>query len=340
MKAYGSDKRLPIDNPDSIFEFEVPKPTALGHDILVRVEAISVNPVDVYDRGSNIKKGAGPKVIGWDAFGVVDAIGADVTLFQPGDKVYYAGAYDRPGTNSDFQLVDERLVGNAPTTLSPAEIAAMPLTALTAWESLFEQLAIEPSDHAKNVGKTILIIKGAGGVGSIATQLAHLAGLTVIATASRDASIAWTLAHGADQTVNHRHDLVKQVRELGYHEVDYILELNDLTRHWHEITELIKPDGQIVSTTGSTTPVKLIDLKSKRAKFAWEWMYTKSFYHTATMITQHDILNRVAQLLDSGQLKSTLNTTLSPISAQNLRRAHQIVGSKHAIGKVVITDLI
>ncbi|MCH5463582.1 zinc-binding alcohol dehydrogenase family protein [Levilactobacillus tujiorum] len=338
MRAIGFTQHLPIENEKSFFEFLEPKPTPTGHDILVKVQATSVNPVDTGVRRQTSGTLPSPKVIGWDAYGTVVAVGDAVTLFQPGDRVFYAGSFKRPGTDSEYHLVDERIVGHAPTQLSPAKIAAMPLTSLTAWEALFEQLTIASNDPASNSGKTILIINGAGGVGSVATQLAHLAGLTVIATASRPETIAWTKAHGADMVANHRKNLIDEVRTLGYTTVDYILELSNLNQHWQEIVALIKPSGHIASITGSDQPLDLRALKQKRATFAWEWMYTKSFYETADMISQHIILEQIRQLLDNGQLQSTLTQTFTPINASNLRAAHALVESNRMIGKVVLTN--
>lgn len=338
MRAIGFTQHLPIEDKNSFFEFFEPKPMPTGHDILVQVQATSVNPVDTGVRRSTPGVLPTPKVIGWDAYGTVTAIGDAVTLFQPGDRVFYAGSFKRPGTDSEYHLVDERIVGHAPTQLKPAEIAAMPLTSLTAWEALFEQLGISPEEPASNAGKTILIINGAGGVGSVATQLAHLAGLTVIATASRPETIAWTQDHGADAVVNHRKNLVDEVHTLGCPTVDYILELSNLNQHWAEIVALIKPSGHIVSITGNDQPIDLRALKQKRATFAWEWMYTKSFYETPDMLSQHVILEKIRQLLDDGQLKSTLTKTLSPINADNLRAAHTLVEANRMIGKVVLTN--
>lgn len=337
MRAIGFTEKLPIENEKSLITFFEPRPTPSGHDLLVNVQATSVNPVDTSVRRGTTGTLTTPKVIGWDAYGTVTAVGEAVTLFHPGDRVFYAGSFKRPGTDSEYQLVDERLVGHAPTTLSPAEIAAMPLTALTAWEALFEQLGIA-MDPVVNAGKTILIINGAGGVGSTATQLAHLAGLTVIATASRPETIAWTRAHGADAVANHRKDLVTEVHALGYPTVDYILELSNLNQHWAEIVALIKPSGHIVSITGSDQPIDLRALKQKRATFAWEWMYTKSYFETADMISQHEILEKVSALLDSGQLQSTVTKTFTPINAANLRAAHALVEANRMIGKVVLAN--
>lgn len=338
MRAIGFTHNQPIENEQSLFEFFEPRPVPKGHDLLVKIHATSVNPVDTGVRRGTTERLDRPKVIGWDAYGTVTAVGDAVSLFKPGDRVFYAGSFIRPGTDSEYHLVDERIVGPAPKTLTPAEIAAVPLTSLTAWEALFEQLQINFDSPKENAGHTVLIINGAGGVGSMATQLAHLAGLTVIATASRPETTAWTQNHGADYVVNHREDVVAQVHDLGFQTVDYIVELSNLNQHWAEIVALIKPSGHIVSITGSDTPIDLRALKQKRATFAWEWMYTKSLYETPDMTSQHVILTRIQELLDAGKLKSTLNKTLSPINAANLRAAHALVESNRMIGKVVITN--
>ncbi len=338
MKAIGFKEHLPIEEENSLIEFKLPKPIAKGHDLLVEVSAVSVNPVDIGVRTSGhgiLKK---PRIIGWDAVGIVESIGDKVSLFKKRDRVFYAGSFKRSGSDSQYQLVDERIVGHAPKNLTITQTAAMPLTSLTAWEALFEQLEIDPQDHKFNREHTILIINGAGGVGSIATQLAHWAGLQVIASASRPETIKWVMNHGADQTVNHRKDLVQEVRQLGYKYVDYILELNDLDGHWDEMTELITPSGRIASITENHRPINLRKLTQKRAKFAWEWMYTKSFYETPDMISQHQILDQVSQLLDQGVIKSTLNEVLSPINVSNLKKAHKLVESNRMIGKVVVVD--
>lgn len=336
MKAIGFKEHLPITDPNSFIEFETPTPVAKDHDLLVKVNAVSVNPVDVGVRRGGHGTLKNPKVIGWDACGIVESIGSKVTLFKPGDRVFYAGSILRSGSNSEFQLVDERIVGAAPKKIDDAAAAVMPLTSLTAFEALFEQLQIDP--QADNHDKTILIINGSGGVGSIATQLAHWAGLKVIASASRPETIEWVKDHGADQTVNHRNDLVTEVRNLGYKYVDYIFELNDIDGHWNEMAELIKPAGHIAAITENHRPIDLKKLTNKRATFAWEWMYSKSYYHTPDMITQHEILNKIASLLDQGVIKSTLTKKLSPINVDNLKEAHQLVETNHMIGKVGISN--
>lgn len=337
MKAIGFKKHLKIDDPESLIDFDMEKPTAKGHDLLVKVNAVSVNPVDVGVRKSGHMVLKTPKVIGWDACGVVEEVGSKVRLFKQGDRVFYAGSFIRSGSDSEYQLVDERIVGHAPKTLKDNEAAAMPLTSLTAYEALFEQMGLTWNQE-NNQSKTILIINGAGGVGSVATQLAHLAGLTVIATASRPDSIKWTQDHGTDYVVNHREDLVKQVRKLGYKYVDYILELKDLDGHWKEMCELIKPEGHIVSITENHRPINLRLLTKKKAHFSWEWMYTKSYYQTEDMISQHDILNKIAQMLDNGKLKCTMTKSLEPLNAINLRKAHKLVESGHMTGKAVVYD--
>ncbi|MGE9898595.1 zinc-binding alcohol dehydrogenase family protein [Limosilactobacillus reuteri] len=337
MKAIGFSEHLDIKNPKSLFEFETPKPTPKGHDLLVKVNAVSVNPVDVGVRRSGHGKLSKPKIIGWDACGIVEKVGSQVSLFSPGDRVYYAGSFKRSGSNSEYQLVDERIVGNAPKSLTDAQAAAMPLTSLTAYEALFEQLSLS-QDKTSNEGKTILIINGAGGVGSVATQLASNAGLTVIATASRPESINWVKSHGASDVVNHRKNLVNEVHKLGYKYVDYILELKDIDSHWKEMCELIKPEGAIASITENRRPINLRLLTPKKAIFAWEWMYTKSYYHTPDMQSQHEILNKIATLIDNSELQCTLTQSLSPINANNLREAHGLVENGHMIGKVVVAD--
>ncbi|KRN99261.1 zinc-binding alcohol dehydrogenase family protein [Companilactobacillus kimchiensis] len=338
MKAIGFKEHLPIANKNSLIEFEIPTPKAEGHDLLVKVNAVSVNPVDVGVRKGGHGTLKQPKVIGWDAVGIVEETGSKVTLFNKGDRVFYAGSFIRPGSDSQYQLVDERIVGSAPSKLPDAKIAAMPLTSLTAWEALFEQLAINPTAKELNHSKNILIINGSGGVGSVATQLAHWAGLNVIASASRPETIKWVQEHGANQTVNHRNDLVTEIRNLGYKYVDYILELNDLDGHWNEMVELIKPSGHIASITENRHPIDLKKLTTKRAIFAWEWMYSKSYYQTSDMITQHEILNQISKLLDEGIIKSTLAQELSPITVDNLKKAHQLVETNHMIGKVVVSN--
>ncbi|CAH0135845.1 MULTISPECIES: zinc-binding alcohol dehydrogenase family protein [unclassified Pedobacter] len=335
MKAIGFKTSLPISAEESFIEFETAVPHPSGRDILVKINAISVNPVDYKIRQNSAKDTVleTPKVIGWDATGTVEAVGEAVTFFKPGDAVYYAGDLTRSGSNAEYQLIDERIVGLKPSTLSNAEAAAMPLTTLTAWESLYDRIRIS---EQKDKGKSILIIGGAGGVGSIAIQLAKkISGLKVITTASRTETKEWCLAMGADLVVDHK-NLVEEIHAAGYQEVDFVLDFVDLNSYWDAIVELIKPQGHIVSITGSATPIALNKLKNKSVTFSWELMYTRSMYQTGDMEEQHHILNKLAELFDNGTLKTTLNTTMKGFTAQNLKEAHRLLESGKTIGKVVI----
>jgi NADPH2:quinone reductase len=335
MKAIGFKTSLPIENSESFIEFEAVKPIPGPHDLLVKIDAISVNPVDFKIRQNSAKDTVleTPKIIGWDAVGIVQSVGQNVTLFEVGDPVYYAGDITKQGSNAEYQIIDERIVGKKPKALSIEEAAVIPLTALTAWEILFDRIRISAD---KDKGKSILIIGGAGGVGSIAIQLAKkIAGLTVIATASRPETIAWCKQQGADFVVDHK-DLISSVREAGFEYVDFILDFVDTNAYWDTMVELIKPQGHIASITGSSDPVALNKLKSKSVSFSWELMYTRSMYQTEDMIEQHNILNIVADLLDDGILKTTLNTTLNGLTAENLKKAHELLESGKTIGKIAI----
>lgn len=335
MKAIGFKQSLPITDEKSFIEFETEKPTPAGFDLLVKIKAISVNPVDF-----KIRQNAAtdtiletPKIIGWDAAGVVEAVGEKTTKFKIGDEVYYAGDITRSGSNAEYQLIDERIVGRKPNNLTVAEAAAIPLTGLTAYESLFDRIKVNPE---KDKGKTVLVLAGAGGVGSIAIQLAKkLGNLIVIATASRQDSIDWCKELGADYVVNH-HNLKEELEGIGHKEVDYILDFVDLEGYWETATEIIKPQGHIVSITGSSKPLNLNLLKNKSVTFSWEFMYTRSMFTTNDMERQHEILNELADLLDAGTIKTTLTTTLEGFTVENLKKAHQMQESGKSIGKTVI----
>lgn len=335
MKAIGFKTSLPITEPESFIAFETDIPKPLGRDLLVKIKAISVNPVDFKIRQNSAKDTVleTPKVIGWDAAGIVEEVGDGVTLFKKGDEVYYAGDLTRSGCNAEYQLVDERIVGYKPKKLSYAEAAAMPLTSLTAWEAFFDRIRISAE---KDKGKTLLIIGGAGGVGSIAIQLAKkVAGLIVIATASRPETQAWCKQQGADVVVDHK-NLVDEVRNAGFKEVNFIVDFVDANFYWDAMAELIKPQGHIASITGSANPVLLNKLKNKSVSFSWELMYTRSMFQTEDMIEQHYILNKVAGLLDNGNIQSTLTTTLKGFTVENLKEAHRLQESGKTIGKTVI----
>ncbi len=337
MKAVALLRYLPISHPESLIDVELPQPKASGRDLLVRVLAVAVNPVDTKVRKPKDKIEAEPKVLGWDAAGEVVETGPQCTLFKVGDKVYYAGSIMRSGTNAEYQLVDERIVGQMPESLSIEAAAALPLTAVTAWESLFDRLGISLVAE-RNHGKSILIIGGAGGVGSIAIQLAaKLAGLTVIATASRPETVRWVKNLGAQHVVNHRENIVTQMQTINLTEVDYILCNNDTDTYFPVMAELIKAQGKICSIVETTKPVDLGLLKNKSATFVWELMFTRSTYQTDDMVNQHHILDLVAGLIDYGTIKTTVNQVLTPINAANLRAAHAQLESGNTIGKIVLS---
>ncbi len=334
MKAVALTHYLPISDPQALFDTELPQPSPTGHDILVRVEAVSVNPVDTKVRAPKDKVEDSPKVLGYDAAGVVESVGDGVTRFNLGDRVYYSGDITRPGTNAEFQLVDERLVGKLPQSLTFAEAAALPLTTITAWEALFTRLSIDRA--GSNRGQSILIIGGAGGVGSIAIQLAKLAGLVVIATAARPQSQAWVKQLGADHTVDYSEAMIEKMAQLGHREVDFIANFNNTDAYWAVMAELIRPQGKIVGIVGNQDPLDLNLLKTKSASFTWEFMFTRSMYQTADMADQGQLLDQVAALVDTGKLRTTLGETLSPINAANLRQAHRQIESGRTIGKLVL----
>jgi NADPH:quinone reductase len=336
MKAIGFKTSLSINEEESFIEFETIKPTPSEHELLVKIAAVSVNPVDYKIRQGSAKNTVleTPKIIGWDAVGTVEAIGSEVSLFKVGDKVFYAGDLTKQGSNAQYQVIDERIVGKKPVTLSNEASAVIPLTGLTAWEILFDRIRISPE---KDKGKSILIIGGAGGVGSMAIQLAKkIAGLEVIATASRPETVDWCKQQGADVVVNHK-DLVNEVRNACFQHVDFIVDFVDTNSYWDAMVELIKPQGHIASITGSAEPVALNKLKTKSASFSWELMYTRSLFKTDDMIEQHNILNKLANLLDTGTIKSTLNTTLKGLTTDNFKEAHRLLESGKTIGKIAIT---
>jgi NADPH2:quinone reductase len=335
MKAIGFTSSLPVSDSKCFESFEIELPTVSGNDLLVKISAIAVNPVDFKVRQSSAKDTVlpAPKVIGWDAVGIVEAVGDKVTLFKKGDRVYYAGDLTRPGCNAEYQLIDERIVGHAPNNLSDADVAALPLTALTAWEALFDRMRIQKE---RDKGKYLLIIGGAGGVGSIAIQIAKkIAGLKVIATASRPETIDWCKKMGADHVVNHK-NLIEEIRALNIQHIDFIFDCVDINQYWDAIVELIKPQGHIASITGSATPIALNKIKSKSVTFSWELMYTRSMFKTDDMIEQHHILNKLSTMFNQKILVSTNNQTLKGLSAESLIQAHKQLESGTTIGKITI----
>lgn len=337
MKAIGIVNYLPVGNENAFIDFKTEKPEPSGRDMLVAVKAIAVNPVDTKVRAGRGKEGITenpPRIIGWDASGIVEAIGPDVTLFKTGDEVFYAGDITRSGSNAEYQLVDERIVGTKPTTLSHAEAAALPLTTITAYEAFFDRLGID-RDGA-NKGQSILIIGAGGGVGSIGIQLAKQAGLIVIATASRPETTTWVKELGADHVVNHRGDMVVETRELGFDHVDHIAIFNDM-QHWDTAAELIRPQGGIVTIDDTHLPMPMEGMKMKAASLHWEFMFARSMHQTPDMIEQHKLLTWVASEIDAGRIRTTVSEVISPINAANLREAHRLIETGTAQGKIVIS---
>jgi zinc-binding alcohol dehydrogenase family protein len=329
MKAFAVASALPADHSECFIELELPKPEPGPHDLLVRIHAVGVNPVDYKVRQSH--DGKAPRVLGWDAAGVVERVGNETSIFLPGDEVYYAGDITRSGSNAEYQLVDERLVGRKPAKLSFAEAAALPLTTITAWEALFDRMRISEGEN----GKTLLILGGAGGVGSIAIQLAkQLTGLRVIASASRPESAAWCVELGADATVDHRGDWAE---ELGSNAIDYIACFNDTDGHWERMARAIAPQGVICSIVENAAPLAVGLLKSKSATFVWEFMFTRSMFQTPDRIEQHRLLTRVAELVDAGKIRTTLGSSPRPLTTEALAEVHRQLEAGRSIGKSVLT---
>lgn len=322
---------LPIDDPQALLDTELPMPPVGPHDLLVEVRAVSVNPVDTKIRlGAAVSE---PRVLGWDASGVVRAVGSAVTLFAPGDEVFYAGSITRPGSNSQFQAVDERIVGRKPRNLGFAEAAALPLTSITAWELLFDRLRVAEGGGA---GQSLLIIGAGGGVGSILTQLARqLTQLTVIGSASRDATRAWVQKLGAHHTVDHTRPMQPQLAALGLPQVDIVISLTHTDHHYADIIEALAPQGQLALIDDPAT-LDAVPLKRKSISLHWELMFTRSMFGTADMVRQHELLNRVAAMIEEGTLTTTLGEHYGAINAANLRRAHALIESNRAIGKIVL----
>ena len=335
MKAVALTRYLPIDDPQSLIDVELPKPAPSEHDLLVRVEAVSVNPVDTKVRSPKPQVEAQPKVLGYDAAGIVEAVGESVSGFRPGDRVYYAGDVTRAGSNAEYQRVDARLVGHAPRSIDLAAAAAMPLTTITAWELLFQRMPFD-SEHGGE-GKSLLLIGGAGGVGSIAIQLARRAGFTVIATASRNETIDWCRTLGAQHLINHRQPLAPQLEVLGFAQVDAVLNLADTDRYWETVGEILAPQGHVGLIVEPAGALKIGDpYKAKCIGIHWELMFARPRFNTADQAEQGRILERVATLIDAGELRSTQTETLAPINAANLREAHRRLESGTTIGKLVL----
>ncbi len=322
---------LPADDPRALQDVDLPQPQPGPHDLRVRVQAIAVNPADTKVR-MNVPTD-GPRVLGWDAVGVVDAVGADVTLFRPGETVWFAGAINRPGSYAEYTLVDERIAGHAPRSLSPAQAAALPLTAITAWELLFDRLGVPEGGGA---GQTLLVMGAAGGVGSILVQLARqLTGLTVIGTASRAETREWVLAQGAHHVIDHAQPLAPQLQALGIEAVNHVASLTHTEQHYPQLVEVLAPQGHLAVIDDPAT-LDAVPLKRKSLSLHWEFMFTRPLFATPDMQAQHDLLQRVATLVDEGVLKTTLGEHYGRIDAANLRRAHAALESHGARGKIVL----
>ncbi len=334
MKSVGYKTPGPITAPQSFVDFIAPRPSPKGRDILVEVKAVSVNPVDVKIRASGKPASDEHKVLGWDASGIVVEMGPDVKLFKKGDAVWYAGSITRPGTNSEFHLVDERIAGLKPQSVGFAEAAALPLTAITAWEMLFDRLDIRKA--VPGSANAILIIGGAGGVGSIAIQLVKaLTKVRVIATASRPDTIAWVKTLGADYVVDHSKPLAAEVAALGIGAPGFVFSTNQSDKHFDQIAELIAPQGRF-GLIDDPDVIDIRKLKRKAVSTHWELMFTRSMFGTEDMIEQHNLLNEVSKLVDAGKIKTTLAENFGTINAANLKRAHEFVETGRAKGKIVL----
>jgi zinc-binding alcohol dehydrogenase family protein len=334
MKAVAYQTPQPIAHPDSLVDITLPDPVAADRDLLVEVKAVSVNPVDVKVRAGSKPEPGEWKILGWDAAGVVRAVGPDVTQFKPGDRVWYAGSITRAGSNSELQLVDERIVGKMPSALDFAAAAALPLTSLTAWEMLFDRFGIAPGKTASD--KSLLIIGAAGGVGSIMTQLARrLTGLTIIGTASRPETKAWITQLGVHHVIDHTQPFAPQLEQIGIANPDYVVSLTHTDHHFDQIAEVIAPQGKF----GLIDDPELLDvrkLKRKSVSLHWELMFTRAIFQTADMAAQNSILNEIATLVDNGVVRTTVTENFGRINAENLKRAHALIESGKARGKIVL----
>jgi zinc-binding alcohol dehydrogenase family protein len=332
MKAIAFTQHgLPIEDPNALIDMDLPKPTPGPRDLLVQVRAVSVNPVDTKIRAGSAA--TEPKVVGWDAVGTVREVGAEVTLFQPGDEVFYAGSIVRPGSYSEFHLVDERIVGHKPKSLDDAHAAALPLTSITAWELLFDRLGVA---EGGGEGQTLLITGAAGGVGSILIQLARqLTKMTIIGTASRPETRDWITQLGAHHVIDHSQPLVAQLEQIGVGQVSHVASLTHTGSHFEQLIEALQPQGRLAVIDDPKT-LDVMPMKRKALSLHWELMFTRSLFETPDMIKQHELLNRVSALIDQGVLKTTLGEHFGQINAANMRRAHAVVESGKAKGKIVL----
>lgn len=334
MKAIGYFEPGAIGRDDALLELELPRPSPGARDLLVRIKAVSVNPVDIKVRASAAPLDGAPKLLGWDAAGIVEAVGAEVTSFQPGDEVFYAGDISRPGTNAEYHVVDERIVGRKPRSLDWAEAAALPLTAITAWELLFDRLRI--SRRGSGESGSLLVIGGAGGVGSILIQLARqLTDLTVIATASRPETSAWVRSMGAHHVVDHTRPLSAELAEIGFSEVSHVASLTASDLYLPVLPDILAPQGH-VALIDDPRSFDIVPLKRKAITVSWEFMFARPLFETKDIIEQHRLLNEVSSLADSGVLRTTLNYPPLTLDVAGLKSAHGLLESGRAIGKLAL----
>lgn len=338
MKAIAFDLSLPIEDENSLFPLELATPIATGRDLLVEVEAISINPVDSKLRQRLRPEKGEPKILGYDAVGTVSAVGEQCSLFNVGDKVFYAGDMSRQGSNAEYQLVDERIVGKAPKSISNAEIAALPLTSITAYEMLFDRLQVDVKNKYQTQENNILVTGGAGGVGSIMIQLLKVLApsVTVIATASRAESQAWCKKMGADYVIDHSKGIKNELEGLGIKHVSHIASITHTHLHFEDFADVIKPQGKICLIDNPPAPLNIDLLKNKSVSLHWEFMFTRSLFETEDMIKQHHVFNEIADLIDNKKIITTLGENLGKISVENLKRAHALIESNKSIGKLVL----
>ncbi|MDP9604595.1 zinc-binding alcohol dehydrogenase family protein [Variovorax sp. NFACC27] len=333
MKAVGYYQPLPIDNPESLQDIELPAPVPGARDLLVRVKAVSVNPVDTKVRKNAAPEAGQAKVLGWDAVGTVEAVGSGVKNFRTGDRVYYSGSIIRPGSNAELHAVDERIAALAPKSLDDSQAAALPLTTITAYELLFDRLRV-PKGGGE--GQTLLVTGGAGGVGSILIQLARqLTKLRVVATASRAETRAWCLELGAHTVIDHSKPLAAELRAAGINEVDMVASLTQTDQHYAQIIESLKPQGQL-AVIDDMKVLDAMPLKTKCISLHWEMMFARSRFETPDIAEQGALLAEVAALVDAGRIRTTANASFGTINAANLRKAHALIESGKAQGKVVL----
>jgi NADPH:quinone reductase len=336
MRAVGFNQNQPISSETALVDIELPTPEPKGRDLLVEIRAVSVNPVDTKTRKNAAVEPGEYKVLGYDAAGIVRAVGPDVKLFQPGDEVYYAGAINRQGTNAEFHLVDERIVGTKPKTLSFEEAAALPLTAITAYETLFHRMKVQ--DKVAGAWNAVLLIGGAGGVGSIAIQLLReLSDVTVIGTGSRPETREWMTELGAHHVLDHSKPMAPQLQQMAIGSPAFVFSITHTDQHLPDVLELIAPQGRFGLIDDSPEPIDLRPFKRKALSIHWEMMFTRPVFQTADMIEQHKLLNHVSELVDAGKIRTTLSEVIGPINAANLRKAHELIESNRTRGKLVLS---